>query len=116
VLCEKFHEGYAKVPVGAVTVDNAAAALYQMPAGTKEHKARESGDPAYHLGNVGSDDHRVHTGFGITGKMQPKINKAHETKDQTKERLNQHVLRGHDIKKPIRGEKGCSNSYICFSA
>jgi hypothetical protein len=84
------------------------AAPWSPSAGTKEHKARESGDPAYHMGNVGSDDHRVHTGFGITGKMQPKINKAHETKAQTKERLNQHVLRGHDIhelKKPLRGKK-----------
>jgi hypothetical protein len=82
------------------------------PAGTKEHKAREAGDPAYHLGNVGSDDHRVHTGFGITGKMQPKINKAHETKGHTKDKLHQHVLRGHDIKRPMRGEK-CCHPAVC---
>jgi hypothetical protein len=88
----------------------AAAAPWRFtPAGTKEHKACESGDPAYHLGNVGSDDHRVHTGFGLTGKVHPKSIKAHEAKDKftdhTKDKLTEHVLRGHDIKKPKRGRK-----------
>ncbi|KAF6256652.1 hypothetical protein COO60DRAFT_1528129 [Scenedesmus sp. NREL 46B-D3] len=68
--------------------------------GTKEHKARAAGDPAYHLGNVGSKDHRIHTGYGLTGKVHPKTSKARDAKDNTKGKLTKHVHAPHHDKAP----------------
>ncbi|WIA19921.1 hypothetical protein OEZ85_005811 [Tetradesmus obliquus] len=74
------------------------AQVKAMIPGTSEHKARAAGDPAYHLGNVGSNHHHVHTGYGLTGKMQPKVNKVKQAKASTKGKVSEHAHGLHSHK------------------